>query len=173
MDRPGLHVITREGYYLQGGPLRVNPENPSRRLLADIVSADSSNMVYDGVPIEVKRSTTDPDTFTVHVDGHGLVWKLPTDTEPRRTTEVILAASTFDKKGKELKQEAKVVKVTAPPNAPSTGRMLLGVNLPYHMTDHDKKAVRIRFMVRVTATGRIGTADLPLGDAAGETPAAK
>jgi hypothetical protein len=41
------------------------------------------------------------------------------------------------------------------------------------MTDHDKKAVRIRFMVRVTATGRIGTADLPLGDAAGETPAAK
>jgi hypothetical protein len=51
--------------------------------------------------------------------------------------------------------------------------MLLGVNLPYHMTDHDKKAVRIRFMVRVTATGRIGTADLPLGDAAGETPAAK
>ena len=173
VDRPGLHVITREGYYLQGGQLRVNPENPSRRLLADIVSADSSNMVYDGVPIEVKRSTTDPDTFTVHVDGHGLVWKLPTDTEPRRTTEVILAASTFDKKGKELKQEAKVVKVTAPPNAPSTGRMLLGVNLPYHMTDHDKKAVRIRFMVRVTATGRIGTADLPLGDAAGETPAAK
>jgi VWFA-related protein len=173
VDRPGLHVITREGYYLQGGQLRVNPENPSRRLLADIVSADSSNMVYDGVPIEVKRSTTDPDTFTVHVDGHGLVWKLPTDTEPHRTTELILATSTFDKKGKELKQDAKVVKVTAPPNAPPTGRMLLDVNLPYHMTDHDRKAVRIRFMVRVSATGRIGTADLPLGDAAGETPAAK
>jgi hypothetical protein len=41
------------------------------------------------------------------------------------------------------------------------------------MTDHDRKAVRIRFMVRVSATGRIGTADLPLGDAAGATPPAK
>lgn len=172
VDRPGLHVITREGYYLQRGQLRVNPENPSRRLLADIVSADDSNMVYDGVSIQVQQSATDPDTYTVHVDGHGLVWKLPTDTEPHRTTELILATTIFDKKGKELKQEAKVVKVSAPSNAPSTGRMLLGVNLPYHLTDHDKKAVRIRFMVRVSATGRIGTVDLPLGDAAGEKPPA-
>lgn len=172
VDRPGLHVITREGYYLQRGQLRVNPENPSRRLLADIISADDSNMVYDGVSIQVQQSATDPDTYTVHVDGHGLVWKLPTDTEPHRTTELILATTIFDKKGKELKQEAKVVKVSAPSNAPSTGRMLLGVNLPYHLTAHDKKAVRIRFMVRVSATGRIGTVDLPLGDAAGEKPPA-
>ncbi len=173
VDRPGLHVVTREGYYLQGGQLRVNPENPSRRLLADVISADSSNMVYDGVPIEVKRSTTDPDTFTVHVDGHGLVWKLPTDTEPNRTTELILATTTFDKKGKELKQEARVIKFTAPSNVAPTGRILVSVEAPYHLADHDKKAVRIRFMVRVSATGRIGTADLPLGDAAGETPPAK
>ena len=173
VDRPGLHVVTREGYYLQGGPLRVNPENPSRRLLADVYSADSSNMVYDGVPIQVKRSTTDPDTFTVHVDGHGLVWKLATDTEPNRTTELILGTTIFDKKGKELKQEAKVIKFTAPANVAPTGRILLSVETPYHLTDHDRKAVRIRFMVRVSATGRIGTADLPLGDAAAETTPAK
>jgi VWFA-related protein len=173
VDRPGLHVITREGYYLQGGQLRVNPENPSRRLLTEIISADSSNMVYDGVPIEVRRSTTDPDTFTVHVDGHGLVWKLPTDTQPRRTTELILAITTFDKKGKELKQDAKVIQVAAPATDPPTGRILRNVDIPYHMTDHDRKAVRIRFTVRVSATGRIGTADLPLGVAAGDAAPAK
>ena len=173
VGRQGLHVITREGYYLQGGPLRINPENPSRRLLADVVSADSSNMVYDGVPIEVKRSTTDPDTFSVLVDGHGLVWKLPTETEPHRTTELILATTIFDKKGKELKQEAKVIKFTAPANVAPTGRILLSAEVPYHLTDHDRKAVRIRFMVRVSATGRIGTADLPLGNAASVTPPAK
>ncbi|MGD0345568.1 MAG: VWA domain-containing protein [Terracidiphilus sp.] len=173
VDRPGLHVITREGYYLQGGQLRVNAEKPSRRLLADIVSADSSNMVYDGVPIEVHRSTTDADSFMVHVDGHGLVWKLPTDTEPHRTTELILATSTFDKKGKELKQDARVMQFAAPANAAPTGRILINVDAPYHLTDHDRKAVRIRFTVRISATGRIGTADLPLGDAAGETPPAK
>jgi VWFA-related protein len=32
VDQPGLQVITREGYYLQYGPGRVNPENPSRGL---------------------------------------------------------------------------------------------------------------------------------------------
>jgi len=173
VDRPGLHVVTREGYYLQGGPLRVNAENPSRRLLADIISADSSNMVYDGVPIEVHRSPTEPDTFIVHVDGHGLIWKLPTDTQPRRTTELILAISTFDKKGKELKQSANVMHFAALATDPPTGRILRNIDVPYHMTDHDRKAVRIRFTVRVSATGRIGTADLPLGDAAGETPPAK
>jgi hypothetical protein len=130
-------------------------------------------MVYDGVPIEVHRSPTEPDTFIVHVDGHGLIWKLPTDTQPRRTTELILAISTFDKKGKELKQSANVMHFAALATDPPTGRILRNIDVPYHMTDHDRKAVRIRFTVRVSATGRIGTADLPLGDAAGEMPPAK
>jgi VWFA-related protein len=50
VDRPGLTVTTREGYYLQYAPERTNPVNPSKRLIADLMSADSSTMVYDGVP---------------------------------------------------------------------------------------------------------------------------
>jgi VWFA-related protein len=166
VDRPGLSVITREGYYLQYGPGRVNPVNPSRRLLTDLVSADTSNMVYDGVSIEPKQSATDPDSFTIHVDGHALVWALATDTEPRHT-EVILIASTFDKKGKELKRDAKVIKIAAPASAPPTGRYLHDINIPCKI-DHNPKAVRARFSLRVSATGRIGTADLELGQEAGK-----
>jgi VWFA-related protein len=118
VDRPGLKVITREGYYLQYGPGRVDPEKPSRRLVTDLVAADTSNMVYDGIAITPKQSATDPDSFIVHVDGRGLVWTYATDTEPRHT-EVILIVSTFDKKGKELKRDAKVMKVGAPPQRPS------------------------------------------------------
>jgi VWFA-related protein len=161
VDRPGLHVVTREGYYLQNGPGRVNPENPSRRLVADLVSADTSNMVYDGVSITPTQSATDPDSFTVHVDGHSLVWAPATDTEPRHT-ELILMSSTFDKKGKELKRDAKVFKIAAPASAPPSGRYLHDLNVPCKL-DHNPKAVRVRFSVRVSATGRIGTADLPLG----------
>jgi VWFA-related protein len=164
VDRPGLKVITREGYYLQYGPGRVDPEKPSRRLVTDLVSADTSNMVYDGIAITPKQSATDPDSFIVHVDGRGLVWTYATDTEPRHT-EVILMASTFDKKGKELKRDAKVMKVGAPLNAPPTGRYLHDLNIPCKI-DHNPKAVRVRFSVRVSATGRIGTADLPLGEEA-------
>jgi VWFA-related protein len=68
LDRPGLTVYTREGYYLQRGPGRVDPVNPSRRLVADLISADTSTMVYDGVPLTLEPSPKNPDSFTVHVD---------------------------------------------------------------------------------------------------------
>lgn len=166
VNRPGLSVITREGYYLQYGPGRVNPENPSRRLLADLASADSSNMVYDAVAITPRQSDTNPDEFSLRVDGHGLVWTYASDTEPRHT-EVIVDISTFDKKGKELKRAAKVVRVKAASTEPPTGRLLRDLNIPCKI-DHDPKAVRVRFVVRVSATGRMGTAELPLGQETGK-----
>jgi len=166
VDRPGLKVITREGYYLQYGPGRVDPVNPSRRLIADLISADSSNMVYDGIAITPKQLATDPNSFTVRVDGHGLVWTPATDTEPRHT-EVIVDVSTFDKKGKELKRQAKVVKMAAPSTDPPTGRLLHDLNIPCKI-DNNPKAVRVRFVVRVSATGRMGTAELPLSEAVGK-----
>jgi VWFA-related protein len=168
VDRPGLTVTTRKGYYLQGGPGRVDPTNPSRRLVSDLLSADSSTMVYDGLPIELKPSPTDPDVFTVHVDGRGLAWTYATETEPRHT-EVVLMVSTFDKKDKELKRDAKIIKASAPPTVAPTGRLLRDLNLEYKV-DHNPKAVRARFVVRVTASGRIGTADAVLGQQAVAPP---
>jgi len=161
IDRPGLKAITREGYYLQHGPGRVDPVNPSRRLVADLISADTSNMAYDGVSVTPVRSATDPDSFTLHVDGHSLVWTPAIDQEPRHT-EVIVMISTFDKKDKELKREAKVVKIDAPSTVAPTGRLLRDLNIACKV-DRNPKAVRARFSIRVSATGRIGTADATLG----------
>jgi VWFA-related protein len=161
VDRPGLTVITREGYYLQYGPGRVDPVNPSRRLLSDLAAADSSTMAYDGVPMTLEASPTDPYSFTVHVDGRGLAWTYATDTEPRHA-EVVLLVSMFDKKDKEVKRDAKVIKVSAPASVPPTGRLLRNLDVNYKL-DHNPKAVRARFVVRVTASGRIGTADAVLG----------
>jgi VWFA-related protein len=171
VDRPGLKVVTREGYYLQFGPRRVDPVNPSKQLISDLLSADTSNMVYDAVSIAPTQSATDPDSFTVHVDGHSLAWMPATETEPRRT-ELILMTSTFDKKGKELKRDAKVIKINAPASAPPNGRYLHDLNIPCKL-DHNPKAVRVRFSVRVSATGRIGTAELPLGQEASTAAPAK
>jgi VWFA-related protein len=165
VNQPGLKVITREGYYLQYGPGRVNPENPSRRLMADLAAADSSNMVYDGIPVTIARVENEPESFAVHVDGSGLVWTYATEGHPRHT-EVILDISTFDKKGKELTRKASVVKIDAPTTVPPTGRIRRDLNIPCKI-DHNPKAVRVRFTVRVSATGRIGTADLTLGQEAG------
>jgi hypothetical protein len=161
LDRPGLTVYTREGYYLQRGPGRVDPVNPSRRLMADLISADTSTMVYDGVPVTLEPSPTDPNRFIVHVDARGLYWTPATDTEPRHA-DVILAITTFDRKGKVLKSLAKVIHASAPSTVPPTGRIDRGMDLAYNL-DPDPKAVRARFVVRVTSSGRIGTVDANLG----------
>jgi VWFA-related protein len=169
VNQPGLKVITREGYYLQYGPGRVNPENPSRRLMADLAAADSSNMVYDGIPVTIRQVENEPESFAVHIDGSGLVWTYATEGHPRHT-EVILDISTFDKKGKELTRKASVVKIDAPTTVPPTGRIHRNLDIPCKI-DHNPKVVRVRFTVRVSATGRIGTADLTLGqEASKEAP---
>jgi len=161
LSRPGLSVITRAGYYLERGPGRVDATNPSRRLLSDLYSADSSTMVYDAVHIDVQPAPNDPNQFTIHVDGHNLVWAPATDTEPRHS-EVVLVVSTYDKKNKELSQVAKMIRANAPATVPPSGRMLRDMILQQKI-DANPKAVRARFTVRVSATGRIGTADVQLG----------
>lgn len=161
VDRPGLRVTTREGYYLQLGPDQLNPVNPSKRLIADLLSADASSMVYDGVPMSVERIPPSPDRFNIHLDAKGLVWSYATATEPR-TSEVILVTSTFDKKNKELKRDAKRIRVQASLAVPPTGKLERAVDIHYQLPPLDPKAVRVRFVVRVAATGRIGTADVDL-----------
>jgi VWFA-related protein len=164
IDRPGLKVITREGYYPHGGPGKVDPVNPSRRLVGDLVAAGSSGMVYDGVPISLLPSPSDPDAYTVHVDARALNWTAATNTDPRHA-ELILFVTTFDKKGKELKRDGKTITLSAPSTSPPTGPLERSVNLVYKV-EHNPKAVRARFVVRVSSSGRIGTVDAMLGQPA-------
>jgi hypothetical protein len=160
LERPDLVATSREGYYVRLPPSKVNPTNPSRRLAFDLVSAEKTTMVYDGVPITVTPKENEPRSYTVHIEGRALAWSNATETNPRRT-EVVLMASTFDKKGKQLSRSAQVITVDAPADVPPTGRMERSVNLPLKLAP-DNKAVRGRVVVRVTASGRIGTADLTL-----------
>jgi VWFA-related protein len=161
VDRPGLTVTTREGYYIEYGPDKLNPVNPSKRLIADLLSADASTMVYDGVPLSASRLPDSPDHFKIHVAAKGLVWSYATATEPRQA-EVILVTSIFDKKNKELKRDAKILRVSATEDVPPTGPLERALDIHYRLVPHDPKAVRVRFVVRVAATGRIGTADIDL-----------
>lgn len=162
VSRPGLTVTTREGYYLQYGPDRVDPVKPSRRLVADLLSAESSTMVYDGLPVSINRSPATPDTFTIHVDAQGLAWSDATEKEPQRHTDLILMATQFDKKGNEIKRDAKSLRINAEaPNTPPLGRLERAVDINYLMNP-EAKATRIRFVLRATASGRIGTVDVDL-----------
>ncbi len=166
VDRPGDSVVTRQGYFLERRPARIgNQGEVSRRLATELYGAGTSNMVYDAVPFTVQNTTT-PDTYKIHVEPRGLVWYYPRNPGDRRTTKIVVLASTFDKKGKRLDVDAKALNLSAPASAPSTGRLDIPADIPYTFKT-SPKAVRARFVVRVDATGRMGTADLPLGQAAG------
>ena len=157
LDRPGLKVLTRQGYFLRYGPGPVDPKNPSRLLVADLMAADSSNMAYDGVPFTVIPAGSDPTQFAIHLDSKDIVWTPATDTE-RRHADFIMIVSTFDKKGVELHRDARTYKIPAQGDVPAVGPLDRSIEIDYHLMK-DPKAVRVRFTVRVTASGRIGTQD--------------
>ena len=161
LREPGLTATTREGYYLELPPNKVNPEKPSRRLAFDLMTAEGSTMVYDAVPLTLDPDPARANGFTVRVPARALVWSAAEDGKPR-VTEVVVMTSTFDAKGKELSRDAKIVRAAAPMDVPPTGRLERGLNLEMDVP-HSGKAVRARFVVRVSATGRMGTADAMLG----------
>ncbi|WP_419805505.1 VWA domain-containing protein [Terriglobus sp.] len=160
-DNPNYHAVTREGYYPQRGPARYNPQGTNYRLFNELAAANTGNMVYDGVPITLQADPNDPDRFTVHVDARGLNWTIATETDPRRA-EVILLATSFDKKGKVLGDAiARNIKIAAPPTVPPNGRLERAIDFNVTLK-HNPQAVRARFVIRVASTGRIGTVDTQL-----------
>ncbi len=158
--RPDLKVVTRQGYFDSRAPARLAPDGQAnRRLVAELAGAGTSTMVYDAVPLTLTVGET-PNRYLLHMDAKYMPWTISTGTEPRQT-KLIVTATTFDKKGKVLKADARSTtlsaKATEPQTGPLKGPLTVAFDLPA-----DPKAVRARFVVRVNANGRMGTADLDL-----------
>jgi len=161
VDRPGLKVVTRQGYYPELGPPRLNKEGVAGKTMTrEMFGAATSNMVYDGVSFAVRRNPTDPKSLQFHVDGGGLLWSSGNNGKPR-STRLILLISYEDKKGNELKHEGTSMSFDAPPGSPTVGRIDHALNFQFEVAPA-AKAVRARVVVRVEASGRMGTADLDL-----------
>ena len=162
VDRPGVTFVTREGYYPSIRPARLAPGGQAgRRLVTELVSAATSNMAYDAVGFTIASSPTDANDFKIAVQSRGLAWYIVPDGSKPRYTRIIVLATPFDKKGKELKQEGSTFTFRAPVSASPTGHLDLPVGFNYKLNP-DPKAVRVRFVVRVEASGHMGTADIPL-----------
>jgi VWFA-related protein len=165
VDRPGLTFVTRQGYFQDRRAARPGPNGEvNKRLASELINADSSNMAYDAVPFTVQSSPTDPNTLKFHVEASALAWYFANGGKPRYTRLIVLD-STFDRKGKELKRDSHLLNFEAPASAPARGRIEIPVGFELKL-DPNPKAVRARLVVRVEATGRMGTADLIIGPGA-------
>jgi VWFA-related protein len=161
VNRPGVTLSSLQGYYLQLRPRPVDPKAPNRRVLSDLAAASDSKMAYDGADIKVTRLAKPDNGFGIAVAARNLAWTLGTPEDPTRKTELVVAVSTFDKKGKLIKEKASDMRFKAPADSPATGRIEVPLKFLYTL-DPDPKAVRVRFVVRIGSSGRIGTQDVDL-----------
>jgi hypothetical protein len=153
VTRPGLTVLTRDGYF-QDPKDATDPSKISTQQLAfDLNGAATSPLAFTDLHITAERSG--PSAFTLHATAKDLTWRdLP---DGRRHADVILLAACLSSNGKLLSRTFATL-------GSSTDASLAGISvssaaLPMHVVAPPGTA-RIRFVVRDLTAGRVGTADL-------------
>jgi VWFA-related protein len=161
VNKPGLTVTTREGYYVKPAnapPVVETAKQVNDETGNDLMAASENQMVYDGLAIEVKKDDKDPQKFIIHVPALGVDWQHEADGPA--TADISLLVATFDHKGHLIKRDAKVVKVHGKAqNSDGTTAPDPSINLATEVDT--SKAVRIRFVVRSGTTGKIGAQNVP------------
>lgn len=159
VDRPGLTVLTRKGYYSVTPP---PPERtPNQELKSegyDIGSALGSGITYTGLALSAAISPVKPTECVVQVATHDLQWNTLSDgTTSAHLTLVAVAFDAHNKPlGNPLKKDvnAKLKDVSKLEQLPFA---TLTVEIP-----EQKNTKTIRIAVRDVATGKLGTAELDL-----------
>jgi VWFA-related protein len=168
VDRLGLTFVTRQGYFQDFRAPRPTVDGKvGNRLASELINAESSNMAYDGVAFTVQAAPTDQNALTFHAGPRGISWYFTKGTRPRFTRLIVLS-TTFDRKGKELKRDSRLLTFETPANITDAMQVQKVVGFTIKL-DPDPKAVRARLVVRSEANGRMGTADLTLGPGATAT----
>ncbi|MDE1154996.1 MAG: VWA domain-containing protein [Acidobacteriaceae bacterium] len=156
--RPDLVVTTRTGYY--GG--NMPKESATQTLAYDLSTAAESSVPLNGLHISVDENrsvaATDEDAWVIRVQAPELTWAPQSDGSSR--ADVTVMAVSLDKKGKLLSHTIHAGSAVA----------RAGVNLrdASKMADFDftakpaPHAVMLRFVVRDSGSGRMGSFDVPL-----------
>ena len=159
LDRPGLTVITRHGYYsVTPPPPALSSHQELKSEGYDIGSALGSGITYTGLALSAAVSSSNPTECIVQVATRNIQW----DTQPDGTTSahLTLVAVAFDAHNKPLGNPSKkdiVARLKDISKLEQLPFATLTVNIP-----QQKNAKSIRIAVRDVATGKLGTAELDL-----------
>jgi VWFA-related protein len=153
--RPGLTATTRTGYYSG----QTQQQNSAATAAYDLTTAAESKMPLNGLHITLEpNATASANDHLIRVPASALTWK--TKDDGGATASVYIMAASLNTKGKMLAHTLHGMTASARP----------GVDLhdPAKMADfafttaHVRGAATLRFIVRDSATGRMGSIDLPL-----------
>jgi VWFA-related protein len=156
--RPDLTATTRSGYYTG----TAQQDRSADTAAYDLTTAAESTVPLNGLTVTVepsKLASAPPNSYSVHVGVAGLNWRPNADGSS--TASVYVLAASLNGKNRMVGHTLHGMKANAGPKA--------------NLSDADKtadftftaqpapKAAMLRFIVRDSATGRMGSVDLPLG----------
>jgi len=152
--RPGLTAVTRTGYYT--GPTQ---QNSAASAAYDLTTAAESSRPLNGLPVTLKPSASaSANDYLVDVAASALTWR-PKD-DGGATASVYILAVSLNAKGKMLGHTLRAMTANARPNVdlhdPAKVAEFAFTASPSH------GAAALRFIVRDSANGRMGSVDLPI-----------
>ena len=155
--RPGLSATTRRGYYSG----QSEQEKSATTAAYDLSAAAQGTLPLNGIRISAEpepSSDAPPNTYIIHADAANLSWKPRPDGSA--TASVYVMAVSLNVKGKMLDHTLRGMIATAKPDTdlrdPSRTADFRFIAFPA------LKAAKLRFIVRDSDTGRMGSFDLPL-----------
>jgi VWFA-related protein len=155
--RPGLTATTRSGYYAG----QTQSEKSAATASYDLTTAAESTIPLNGLRITVQPDSSPnapPDTWVIHAGVSNLTWK-PRD-DGGATASVYIMAVSLNAKDKMLGHTLHGMTASAKPTA--------DLHDPTKLADFSftatpsPRAKTLRFIVRDSATGRMGSVDLAL-----------
>jgi VWFA-related protein len=156
MKNPALSTTTRAGYFAAGSPvdsLYSVEGKYSQGVLFDLDVASENQLVYDGVPLTVKRDAAVPDRFQLGIRAADL--PLKPDGSEKPSSELTVLVESFDRKGKLLQQNAHLFTVHLLPGVATGPSDPRSIKVPV-VIPTSTPAARIRFIVRANGNGKIG-----------------
>jgi VWFA-related protein len=154
---PGLTASTRSGYYSG----RTQQEKSAATAAYDLTTAAEGTMPLNGLRVTADPVVSDgalPDSYLIHVGVSALTWKPNADGSS--TSSVYVMAVSLNAKNKMLNHVVHGMKAEA---KPGTDLRDAGKAADFRFTAVPApKSTALRFIVRDSATGRMGSVDLPL-----------
>jgi VWFA-related protein len=149
--RPGLTVSTRSGYY----PSPPQQDTSTTAATYDLSAAAESSIPLTGLAVSVSPTST-PNIFIVHVPSSSLHWT--THDDGTSTASVYILSAAFNAKKKMLAHTVHPMTATARPGTDLSDPSRVADFL--FTADPAPKASILRFVVRDSSTGRMGSFDL-------------